>query len=372
MRKIVILSLHLNQGGIEKFISDVANTLCEENEVVVATTYKLLDEPFFKFDKRVKIEYLTSSVPNRSEFSYAIKSKNILNVFREGINAIKILREKKSSMVDYVKNLECDVIITTRKEQSVIVDSYANKNITKIATEHNHHNNDEKYIKEVFKAVKNFDKFVLISSELTKFYSKLFEKEHVQCINIKHFVPTNNLENKPENQVISVGRLSDEKGFVDLLEVAKEMRQTTFNIVGEGSQRNVLENLISENNLKNVILHGALSIDEILYLSKKCYAYAMTSHTESFGLVLIEAFAAGLPCVAYKRAGGACEIISDGIDGYLIDDNDVSDYVIKLNSCKDNFSEISKNALESSKKYSYDKFSNDWNNVVKSKGGIML
>lgn len=48
--------------------------------------------------------------------------------------------------------------------------------------------------------------------------------------------------------------------------------------------------------------------------------YVMTSLTESFGLVLIEAQSYGLPCIAYDCAQGAKEIIEDGVNGILIRD----------------------------------------------------
>ena len=44
----------------------------------------------------------------------------------------------------------------------------------------------------------------------------------------------------------------------------------------------------------------------------------MTSHTESFGIVLIEAMSCGVPCIIFDTARGACEIIEDDYNGFKI------------------------------------------------------
>ncbi len=66
MKKIVILALHLNYGGVEKFICDVANALSYEHEVTIVTTYEIIDKPFFVLNEKVKVKYLTNIIPNRS------------------------------------------------------------------------------------------------------------------------------------------------------------------------------------------------------------------------------------------------------------------------------------------------------------------
>ena len=56
----------------------------------------------------------------------------------------------------------------------------------------------------------------------------------------------------------------------------------------------------------------------------------MSSLTESFGLVLIEASSFGLPCIAFSSANGACEIIKDNWDGYLIENRDKEKWLREL------------------------------------------
>jgi len=91
--------------------------------------------------------------------------------------------------------------------------------------------------------------------------------------------------------------------------------------------------------------------------------YVMTSLTESFGLVLIEAQSYGLPCIAYDCAQGAKEIIEDGVNGILIRDYSRERMV---NECKKMMREyeyrkkIGENGRKSVNKYSCECVEKQW------------
>ena len=120
-----------------------------------------------------------------------------------------------------------------------------------------------------------------------------------------------------------MGRLSPEKGYLDLLKIYLDLKNKKckwhLDIIGDGSERSKLEKFIKENNLeKDVTLHGFKNSKEIEKLMHKASIYVMTSYTESFGIVLLEAMSNGLPCLAFDSAEGAKEVITSGRDGYLI------------------------------------------------------
>ena len=86
-------------------------------------------------------------------------------------------------------------------------------------------------------------------------------------------------------------------------ELIRKYPDWTLHLVGDGEERSNLERLISDLALGDkVVLHGYQSRDNVNRLLLQSSIYLMTSHTESFGLVLIEAQACGLPCVAYASA----------------------------------------------------------------------
>ena len=72
-KKLSILSLHLQIGGIEKAICSLANMLVDNYDVEIISVYKLC-EPSFYIDERVNVSYLSTDLkPNKEEFKYALK-----------------------------------------------------------------------------------------------------------------------------------------------------------------------------------------------------------------------------------------------------------------------------------------------------------
>lgn len=100
-------------------------------------------------------------------------------------------------------------------------------------------------------------------------------------------------------------------------------------IVGDGAMKEQIQAKILEKNLQDTIILKPFTKDiEKEYLNASIYA--MTSHFEGFGMVLVEASSYALPCVAFDIAAGPSDIIESNTSGYLIEDNDLQDYADKL------------------------------------------
>ena len=161
------------------------------------------------------------------------------------------------------------------------------------------------------------------------------------------------LKNK---RFISVGRLSPEKGFLDLLKiykiVLKKHNDWHLDIVGDGRERKILEDYINR-------------------LLDKSSIYLMTSYTESFGIVLIEAMSHGVPCIAFDSAEGAREIINSGKNGYLIKNRNFEAMEKKINDLCDDFKVrkiLGENARNDVKKYTSDVVKEEWITLIKESG----
>ena len=96
---------------------------------------------------------------------------------------------------------------------------------------------------------------------------------------------------------------------------------------GFGEQYDQLRPIVEQPEL-NVFLHSPTPyiIDEYI----KNSILLMTSLTEPFGLVLPEAMSCGLPVVAFDCPYGPADIISDGVDGFLVRDRNISEFVEKV------------------------------------------
>lgn len=204
-----------------------------------------------------------------------------------------------------------------------------------------------KFAKKVIKSAKKLDYLVLVSENLKEFYRKKLPK--VKCVyipNIIDEIPEEKSNLKSKN-LVSVGRLSSEKGYMDLLkiynEIVKKYPDWKLDIIGDGKERDNLEKYIKDNALEEkVFLHGFQNKNYINNILLNSSIYLMTSFTESFGIVLIEAMSYGIPCIAFSSAEGAQELIENDKNGYLIDDRDIDKYVSKVEFLMNNFEERKK------------------------------
>lgn len=140
--------------------------------------------------------------------------------------------------------------------------------------------------------------------------------------------------------VLSVGRLSGEKGFDRLLDIwamvqdpskehYKETSQWQLHIVGSGKLREKLESTIAQKGLrKSVRLVGFRQDMESVYLGAS--VYAMCSYFEGFGMALAEACSYGLAGIAFDIAAGPSDIIAQGRSGYLIENGDKESFATRL------------------------------------------
>jgi N-acetylglucosaminyldiphosphoundecaprenol N-acetyl-beta-D-mannosaminyltransferase len=156
------------------------------------------------------------------------------------------------------------------------------------------------------------------SKYLYEDYKKYLKDIKVEVKYIPLTIDSIHDKNKLDNKnIISVGRLSKEKGFDDLIEIMKLVRLKDENIkltiCGDGPERKQLQELIDNDNSirKTVSITGFLNYDDLKKQYENSSLYVMTSHEESFGLVLIEAMSYGIPCFAFDSALGACEIINN-------------------------------------------------------------
>lgn len=378
MKKVAILSLHLGYGGIEKSVAALANILCEKYEVEIACTYQLYKEPGFKIDDRVKITYLVKNyVPNKKELKESLKKKKLISAFKEGLKSVKILYLRRKTMIDYIKHSDADYIISTRDIFDRWLGDYANSDTIKIGWEHNHHHNNKKYAINIIRSSWNLDYLVLVSKDLTKFYKNEMRKSKCTCVYIPNVLDSipKKLAPLKEMRLISVGRLSKEKAPEDLVKIfnslSKKHPDWHLDIIGDGEEREKIELYIKNHKLEEKItLHGFQNKDYIDKYLHKSSLYIMTSLTESFGIVLLEAMSHGIPCVAFSSAEGAREIITSGKNGYLIKNRNYSAMIKKIEDImkKDDVrKQLGKEARKSIKKYTKEVVQEDWYSLLEKK-----
>ena len=123
----------------------------------------------------------------------------------------------------------------------------------------------------------------------------------------------------PESPLLLyVGRLGAEKEIERIKPVLEAIPNARLALVGDGPHRSVLEKHFADTPTHFV---GYLTGEELGSAFASADAFVFPSRTETLGLVLLEAMAAGCPVVA-ARSGGIPDIVTDGVNGYLFDPAD--------------------------------------------------
>lgn len=375
MSKVYITSLHLMHGGVEMAITLLANALVKRGfDVEILCIYNL-GQPAYSIDEKVKITYLSAMHPNREEFYRAIKTRNIPLIIREGIYSVKVLYLKKKVMADAIKQIEKGVIISTRNEHSVLLSKYGRKGVEKIAQLHHDHKFEKRLINDFRKKYTNIDYFVLLTDRL-KDEVKVMMKDntHTKCVVIPNFLADMNeigdLQRK--RQVLAAGRLHEVKGFERLIKIWKRFDAkdgTVLKIIGDGQEKESLQHLIDKYGLQEkVIMTGELSHEKVMEEMHQSLCYAMTSYSEAFPFVLIEAMAAGLPVVAYDVRVGPAAIVQNSENGFLIPDGNEELFIDKLRSLCQNDKlreKMSESAVQRSREFSEDSVMKKWLDILR-------
>ena len=152
--------------------------------------------------------------------------------------------------------------------------------------------------------------------------------------------------------LLYVGRVSAEKQIDEIKPVLEAIPSARLAIVGDGPHREAMETHFAETNTHFV---GYLQGLELAAAFASSDAFIFPSRTETLGLVLLEAMAAGCPVVA-ARSGGIPDIVTDAVNGYLFDPTDARGAVVatqKLLAATEERELLRQNARQEAEKWGW-------------------
>lgn len=318
-------------GGADRIITEKANYFADIHgyEVYIITTHQNGIQIYFPLSP--KVNHIDLDINFNKQYNHSF--------FMRGWIYFKLLRKYKEKLSKALFSLRPDFTITTISRDIDFLTSIKDGSI-KIAEAHNakpflrnlhlmrkrsfpYRIVSKVWTKRMEKAISKFSALVVLTEKDMKDWEGIIEATVIP--NSVAFYP-NSVSTCKNKQIISVGRLTEQKGYDLLLnawgEIAKKYFEWKLIIYGEGEEHNKLKKEIKKLNLQNsVIIKEPVSNIMDKYLDSSFYV--LSSRFEGFGLVLIEAMACGLPCIAFNCPNGPADIIKNGEDGILVKNGDI-------------------------------------------------
>ena len=352
-RKICFFSgLISRSGGTERVGILIANELVRRGFDVSILSFWNSCTPFFKVDKRIKIDYLLEYEEGK--------------LYRTYIYPIIKLRK-------YIKKEKIDVLIDidTLLSRFSCYSTLGTK-CKLISWEHFNYcymNTDKKRIRAKKMVKKYADKLVVLTKEDKKMHidGMNFKPENIcQIYNPSPFKTMCKYDYDNRN-FLAVGRLTNQKGFDLLINAWKIFEKNdkcwTLTIVGDGEDRDKLEKLAK--GLKRIKFVGKTDDIENYYKNSACYI--LSSRYEGFPMVILEAQSFGLPIISFDCKTGPKEMVFNEKNGYLVENQNVkslANAMIKFSQSKETAEKMSLQTKKFILNFSIEKIGKQWEDLI--------
>ncbi len=344
---IIVLNNISNAAGTEKAAIDLANMLAKSNRYLV----------------KIISLYTKDGIKSYFELHESIKVVNL------GFDLRKLVIWR---MYDYIRireriKQECKnfgtIIIGTTHAINMLISLYDEKVLT-IGCEHMIYSQCPIYSRIMRRFLyKRLNALVVLTKADADNYHFL-NKEKVYVIpNMSKFSDIGDLKSK---RLLYLGRLEKIKDVKSLVLCMNVLNNITdgwiLDIYGDGSEKIQIVNLINKLKLSDkVLVHGVTKDVEKSIVNSSIVL--MTSRSEALPMALIEAQSCGIPIVCFGCDYGPKEIVSDGNNGFLIENRNIIDMAEKISVLLNDYSlrkRFGKNALLAGKRYSESRVMDLW------------
>lgn len=369
--KIIHIIPSLKIGGAERLVLDICSEL-KKNKSLKIALISLSDVNDFKNESYdINIECIPSkvnlSITGKTNVEITKLTKFITDFKPDIIHthlfeAELISRWKIIDKVNYFTHCHDNMIQFSglKKDKSIkknITDLYEKNNIIK------------KYL-----ICEN--QFIAISKDTKQYFTNVLPKKLTKnihllsnAINYKKF-QNNNAIKSNTLRLINIGSFAPKKNqtfLVDiLLELKKNGVQCELCLLGEGEQQQKVREKAFTNGLKNEI-HFLGNVNDVEKQLWESHIYIHTAYYEPFGLVLLEAMAAGLPVLTLDGKGNR-DFIENNVNGYILENEDqklFSDIIVKLVQNKELYNKISEKGKETAQQYDIKNYTTKLINIYK-------
>jgi glycosyltransferase involved in cell wall biosynthesis len=325
----------------------------------------------------VSVRFLLRDVPNREEWKSALRARDAKAFYKETMRSIRILTGKRRAVRKMIRNITEGVIITTRHEDNLQLSKYGADNVLKIGQLHHDHAFERKYVRGFRYGYRRLDVLTLLTPQLVEEAQALMagHNSHTRLVYMPNF-----LERYPERgdfgirekTVLAVGRVTEVKRFPLLAEQFVHLHPRVpdwkLRIIGDGDELSGIRDYVKRQGAEEYIeLPGQMDNDRVRREMLRASIFAMSSRSEGFPFVLMEAQSCGLPIVAYDGRVGPGFLVRDQGNGFLVPEGAREEYEDRLAELMTKSAErerMSREALQDAQRFSRDAIAEKWFTVI--------
>ena len=399
MRILLVNKFHYLRGGSEKYYFELAQLLKSKGHTVGFFSMKH-EENITTGDPEYFVEEIdlnTGSKLKALDVIYSQENKRLmakaLEEFKPDIVHINnFQRQLSASIIDAIKEKNIPIVMTAHDLNPIcpasimlyngevcddcITKGYAQcikKKCVKGSTLKSTLGVMEKKYYDIHKVFRKID-CIISPSEFIKNQLVNGKLKYNEIVTLHNFVN----ESERNEYVLGdyafyLGRLSKEKGILNLIEAIGDIPNAKLLIAGDGPEREKIEAYISEHKLDGrITLLGYQNQDSIhKYITNSRFIVVPSIWNENCPYSVLEAMEIGKPIVA-SRIGGIPELIVDGENGYLYKADDINELKEKLMLMLDNDDKVNRFAQKSRELYeSYYSPDSYYNELIKIYNKVM-
>ena len=399
MRILLVNKFHYLRGGSEKYYFELAQLLKSKGHTVGFFSMKH-EENITTGDAEYFVEEIdlnTGSKLKALDVIYSQENKRLmakaLEEFKPDIVHINnFQRQLSASIIDAIKEKNIPIVMTAHDLNPIcpasimlyngevcddcITKGYAQcikKKCVKGSTLKSTLGVMEKKYYDIHKVFRKID-CIISPSEFNKNQLVNGKLKYNEIVALHNFVN----ESERNEYVLGdyafyLGRLSKEKGILNLIEAIGDIPDAKLLIAGDGPERERIEAYISEHKLDGrITLLGYQNQDSIhKYITNSRFVVIPSICNENCPYSVLEAMEIGKPIVA-SRIGGIPELIADGENGYLYKADDINELKEKLTLLLDDDEKVNSFAQKSRELYeSYYSPDSYYNELIKIYNKVM-
>lgn len=324
-----------NPGGMERVLLNKVQWLVDHgHRVEVVTTDQKGRPAFYPFPESVKFTDLGINYSDDNGLSTVGKVRGFM----------RRRRLHKRRLTDYLMAARPDLTVTLYPCESSFIPSIADGS-RKVLEFHYSKNFRLQYGRKGLmglldkwrtradeRLMKRFDRFVVLTHQDAEAWRGIAAPAVIPNAALK--LPDASSDGAAK-RIIAVGRLDFQKGFDRLIEAWKLVKGAAvadgwrLDIFGQGEWREMLNGMIASAGLSDSARVNAPT-SNIAAEYATSSVLAMTSNYEGFPMVMIEAMAAGLPVVTFDYKCGPRDIIDDGVNGMIVENDNIEAFAKAL------------------------------------------